>query len=97
MKNTYVINQLDNIQFKLKEHHDFTWIKKYGAAFAAFDETGSGCIGIGMQDKQRKVFCKIAGVNTVYAEVSPEKSVELLKNAVIIYQDLLHIQKESKK
>ena len=59
-----IINKLDSIEFRLKELHDFTWLKKYGTAFWVVDETGSGCICIGMEDAERKYFCKIAGVNT---------------------------------
>ena len=55
-----VINKLDSIEFRLKELHDFTWLKKYGTAFWVVDETGSGCICIGMEDAERKYFCKIA-------------------------------------
>ena len=84
------INKLDNVEFRLKELHDFTWLKKYGKAFWVVDETGSGCICIGMEDEHKKYFCKIAGVNTIEAEVSPLESIETLKNAVRIYQDLEH-------
>ena len=85
-----IINKLDSIEFRLKELHDFTWLKKYGTAFWVVDETGSGCICIGMEDAERKYFCKIAGVNTVEAEVSPEESVKILKEAVHLYYDLAH-------
>jgi len=85
-----IINKLDSIEFRLKEWHDFTWLKKYGTAFWVVDETGSGCICIGMENSGRKYFCKIAGVNTVEAEVSPEESVEILKEAVQLYYDLTH-------
>ena len=54
-----IINKLDSIEFRLKELHDFTWLKKYGTAFWVVDETGSGCICIGMEDAERKYFCKI--------------------------------------
>ena len=85
-----VINKLDSIEFRLNELHDFTWLKKYGTAFWVVDATGSGCICIGLEDAERKYFCKIAGVNTVYAEVSPEESVKILKEAVQLYHDLSH-------
>ncbi len=85
-----VINKLDSIEFRLKELHDFSWLKKYGTAFWVVDKTGSGCVNIGMNDGKRKYFCKIAGVNTVEAEVSPEESIRLLKEAVHLYQDLAH-------
>ncbi len=85
-----IINKLDLIEFKLKEFHDFTWLKKYGTAFWVVDETGSGCICIGMEDAGKKYFCKIAGVNTIEADVSPKESIEILKEAVHLYDDLRH-------
>lgn len=84
------INKLDNIEFRLKELHDFSWLKKYGEAFWIVDETGSGCVCVGMKNGDTRLFCKIAGVNTVEAEVSPEESVRILKNAVHLYTDLAH-------
>lgn len=85
-----VKNKLDSIEFRLKESHDFSWLHKYGTAFWVVDETGSGCIGIGMRNGRKKYFCKIAGVNTIAAEVSPKESVEILRNAVHLYHDLRH-------
>ena len=84
------INKLDEIEFRLKESYDFTWLKRYGTAFWAVDETGSGCVCIGMQKEDKRFFCKIAGVNTLEADVSPEESVQILKQAVSIYRDLEH-------
>lgn len=85
-----IVHQLDSITFRLREKHDFKWLKRYGTAFWAVDETGSGCVCIGMQDADRKLFCKIAGVNTLEADVTPEESVVLLKNAVRLYETLAH-------
>ncbi|MBD5523197.1 MAG: serine/threonine protein kinase [Lachnospiraceae bacterium] len=85
-----IINKLDFIEFRLKELHDFTWLKKYGTAFWVVDETGSGCICIGMENADKKYFCKIAGVNTIEADVSPKESIEILKESVHLYYDLRH-------
>lgn len=82
--------KLDSITFRLKEQQDFGWLKRYGKAFWCVDETGSGCICIGMEQADKKYFCKIAGVNTVEAEVSPEESVRTLKRAVSLYYELRH-------
>ncbi len=49
-----------------------------------------GCICIGMEDKDKKYFCKIAGADTIGAEMSPAESVALLKEAVHLYYDLQH-------
>ena len=85
-----ITNKIDAIEFRLRELHDFTWLKRYGTAFWVVDETGSGCICIGMEREDKKYFCKIAGVNTIEADVSPGEAVEILKEAVHLYQDLRH-------
>lgn len=83
-----VINEIDGIEFQLNRKIDFSWLKKYGHAFSVIDQTGSGCLCIGMQDKKNKYFCKIAGVDTTEAEVAPQEAVSILKNAVPLYQNL---------
>lgn len=85
-----IINKIDDISFKLNKQHDFSWLKKYGKAFWGLDETGSGCICVGMEMEGERYFCKIAGVDTLEAEVSPRESVATLKNAIQIYKDLEH-------
>lgn len=85
-----VTMKLDSVEFRLKEFHDFGWLRRYGKAFWCVDATGSGCIGIGMEDGERKYFCKIAGVNSVEAEVEPEEAVVYLKKAVPLYRELSH-------
>lgn len=85
-----VVYEIDKVRFRLKTHHDLTWIKKYGTVFSVIDETGSGCISFGVADGADKYFIKIAGVDTIDAEISPEESVETLKSAVKMYQILKH-------
>ena len=82
--------KLDDIEFRLNQFHDFSWLKKYGKAFWRVDETGSGCLCIGMEQDGQRVFCKIAGADTIAAEVSPEVSIEILKKAVSLYRELEH-------
>ena len=81
---------LGNITFRLKEQQDFSYLEKYGKAFWCVDETGSGCICIGMENAGKRYFLKIAGVNTIEADVTPEESVKILKDAVPMYYDLEH-------
>lgn len=83
-------NQLDSVKFRLKGAHDWSWLRRHGAAFWAIDETGSGCLGLGMERDGKKYFCKIAGVDTIEAEVSPAESVRQLKAAVPLYAALRH-------
>lgn len=82
--------KIDNIEFKLKEYQDFTWLKKYGQAFMVIDETGSGCISFGIEKDNKKYFLKIAGAKTINAEVNEEESIRLLKKAVIRYKEIKH-------
>lgn len=81
---------LDKVVFQLKEYHDFQWIHAYGEAFCVFDQTGSGCIGLGVENGEKRYFVKIAGVNTLEAELNPEESVRTLKEAVKLYEELRH-------
>ncbi len=82
--------KLDTVTFILREPHDFGWLKKYGTAFACIDQTGSGCVCIGMEDAGKRTFCKIAGAGTLTAEVSAEESVRMLRNALPLYEELKH-------
>lgn len=85
-----VVSKIDNIEFRLREYEDFSWIKKYGTLFKVFDETGSGCICFGVENGDEKYFLKIAGANTIEAEVTPEESIIVLKEAVKLYQIIQH-------
>jgi serine/threonine-protein kinase len=81
---------LDKVEFQLKEYHDFKWVHKYGEVFYVFDQTGSGCIGLGVENGDKRYFVKTAGVNTLEAELNPEESVKTLKEAVKLYEILRH-------
>ena len=54
-----IINKLNSIEFRLKELHDFTWLKKYGTAFWVVDETGSGCICLEWRMRKENIFVKL--------------------------------------
>lgn len=81
---------IDEVEFELKEYHDFQWIHTYGNVFCVFDQTGSGCIGFGVENRDKRYFIKVAGVNTIEAEIDPEESVKVLKEAVKRYEILKH-------
>lgn len=80
----------DDIEFKLREYQDFSWLNNYGKVFFVIDETGSGCISFGIEKDNKKYFFKIAGAKTVEAEISEDESIKLLKEAVVKYQDIKH-------
>lgn len=82
--------KIDDIEFKLREYQDFSWLSNYGKVFLVIDETGSGCISFGIEKDNKKYFFKIAGAKTVEAEISQEESIKLLKEAVTKYKDIKH-------
>lgn len=83
-------SKVGNIEFKLREYQDFSWLNNYGKVFYVIDETGSGCISFGIEKDNKKYFFKIAGAKTVEAEISEDESIKLLKEAVVKYQDIKH-------
>lgn len=85
-----VIQEIDGVKFRLKKPCDLRWIKRYGTVFTAIDETGSGCLCFGMRKENERFFAKVAGAGTTEAEVSPEESVRILKNAAELYRILRH-------
>ena len=82
--------KIDDVEYKLRDYQDFSWLNQYGKVFHVIDETGSGCISFGIENNDKRYFFKIAGAKTVGAEVSQEESIRLLKDAVIKYKDIDH-------
>lgn len=91
-KNSMITHEIDGIRFQLKTYQDLTWLKKYGTVFSVIDATGSGCICFGVADTngRDRYFIKIAGADTMDAEIAPAKSVEILKGAAELYRVLKH-------
>ena len=85
-----VIQQIDNVTYKLREKQDFSWLKQFGEVFSVVDETGSGCICFGIRKDNKDYFYKIAGAKTVESELSESESISLLKHSIQIYKDLSH-------
>lgn len=81
---------LDGISFRLFSDPDLSWLQRYGKAFTIVDQTGSGCVCFGMDDSTTKRFVKVAGLDTIHAEIDPERSIETLKKAVAVYKSLHH-------
>lgn len=79
---------LDGISFRLFSDPDLSWLQRYGKAFVIIDQTGSGCVCFGMDDGITKRFVKVAGLDTIHAEIDPERSIETLKKAVDVYKSV---------
>lgn len=81
---------IDNVSFHLKEAHDFSFLSKYGRLFCVFDQNDSGNISFGVKAGNTKYFIKVAGAKTAESDRDTQESVEILKNAIILYETLKH-------
>ena len=82
--------ELQSAVYHLKKEKDLSWLNAFGKIFSVFDQTGSGCLGFGMEKDGHRFFMKIAGCDTEEGEVTPEEAIALLERAVIKYEDLSH-------
>ena len=86
-----IIYEFDGIPLRLKSVQNFDFLHRFGKAFWGLDETGSGCVCLGLQDEAGcRYFVKVAGADTIFAELSREESITLLRRAVSIYKELNH-------
>ncbi|MFC5773409.1 serine/threonine-protein kinase [Ectobacillus antri] len=88
--NDFVMIEIDNQRFALREHHDFQWLAQFGTVFAVFAEQDSGNLCFGVTKNGAKQFVKYAGAKTVVYEGKPADAVERLKQAVLRYEVLQH-------
>lgn len=89
MNNTQTFS-LDGVSFRLKEEHNFEWLRTLGKVFCVFDEQDSGNICFGVEKDGSKKFVKYAGAKTVEFPGDPEDAIARLKKAVPLYEDLKH-------
>ncbi len=81
---------LDGIPVRLRECHDFYFLKELGEVFCVFDEQDSGNICFGLKTATKKLFIKYAGAKTIEANCDPSDAVCRLKEAMTVYQALQH-------
>jgi serine/threonine-protein kinase len=85
-----ITQTIDNISFHLKEPRDFSFLSKYGKLFCVFDQNDSGNISFGVEDGRIKYFIKVAGASTAESNRDTREAVEVLRNAMPIYEILEH-------
>lgn len=85
-----MIQKIDDIQFKIKEPYDFTFLSKYGKLFKVFDDQDSGNICFGTEKNGKKYFIKFAGARTAEYDGEPCNAIERLKQTVPVYENLKH-------
>ncbi len=79
---------IDNISFSMKELQDFSFLSKYGKVFCIFGQNDSGNISFGTNNGKVKYFIKVAGAKTAEYCREVEKAIEVLKNAMPLYESL---------
>ena len=84
------IQRLDGVPVKLKGPFDFSFLKKYGRVFKAYDDQDSGNICFGVTDGRNRYFVKFAGAPTERATISAGEAIANLKSAEAVYKDLAH-------
>lgn len=82
--------KLDNVSFRLKERHDFGWLKELGEVFCVFAEQDSGNISFGVESEEGKKFVKYAGAKTLQYPGEPEDAIERLKSSAPVFETLRH-------
>ena len=82
--------KIDNVDFNLKEEHDFSWLNFYGKVFAVFAQNDSGNISFGVNAGKDKYFIKVAGLKTTESVRTPEDAIASLKEAMPIYEGIKH-------
>ncbi len=99
---SFYIQYIDNVPYKLKEPFDMSFIRKYGEVFKVYDDQDSGNICFGVEQetigqcvnmtKNGKIryFVKFAGAPTERYSGTPEDAVKRLKATVPVYQELAH-------
>jgi len=82
--------KINDITFRLKEEHDFSWINKYGNVFEVFYHQTSGNICFGVDKNEEKLFLKYAGASTINFEGCTTDTIDYLKKSTRIYEEIQH-------
>lgn len=86
----FVTQELDGVEFRLAEPADLSFVQRYGRVFRVFDDHDSGNISFGVNNGERKLFTKVAGAHTMYANVSPEEAIATQRNSVEVHREIQH-------
>ncbi|MDF2989395.1 MAG: hypothetical protein K0R50_4905 [Eubacterium sp.] len=90
-KNDFYIQQIDDVQIRLKEPFDLNFIHQYGTVFKVLDAQSSGNLCFGVEKAGKRYFVKFAGAKMINDHDLPvEDAISRLKAAVPKYEELTH-------
>ena len=81
-----ILQKIDKVTFQMMEEYDLSFLSKYGEVFCVFDKNDSGNISFGVAGADKKFFVKVAGARTSESCTEPKKAIEVLKNAMPLYE-----------
>ncbi|WP_123302792.1 serine/threonine protein kinase [Bogoriella caseilytica] len=84
------VTELDGHPVRLDAPHDLSFIARWGAVFAVFDEQDSGNLCFGVEGAQGRLFLKYAGASTMRYDGAVEDAVVRLRHAGQVHRDLAH-------
>lgn len=93
MSNKIINQKVNNVNFQLREAVDLSFLSAIGEVFSVFDQNDSGNISFGVKNKHgKKYFVKIAGLQTCSMEIDKVISIQILKDSVEKYHELIDDQ-----
>ncbi|MDE6421180.1 MAG: serine/threonine protein kinase [Lachnospiraceae bacterium] len=90
MQNSFILQYIDGVPYKMKEPFDFGFLSRYGKVFRVFDDQDSGNICFGTVKDGEKYFVKFAGAPTEAYTGTQEDAIERLRSTVPVYEKLRH-------
>lgn len=86
----FMTQELDGVEFRLAKPAELSFVQQYGRVFRVFDDHDSGNISFGVDNGERKLFIKVAGAHTMYANLSPEEAIATQRNSVEVHRAIQH-------
>ena len=90
MNDEIFTQSLDNITVRIRDHHDFSFLKQLGQVFRVFDAQDSGNICFGVDTGTEKLFVKYAGAQTINYQGQPADAIDRLTQAMPVYNACRH-------
>jgi serine/threonine protein kinase len=85
------IEYINDLQIRVKQPIDLSFLKQFGDVFWILDTQSSGNLCFGVKNGNEKYFVKFAGAKTINDhDLPPEDAVDRLKVAKLKYKEMAH-------